>query len=682
MRNKEVIEKMEDKIEYLPFPLNVRTRVGVYLGGTDNADTLLREILNNSEDELAAGHGDTIMLDTNMNGYLFVGDNGRGISIAMSEDRPDTVSAYLSISDLHTGSKFSSTKNARSGMNGLGSSAVNACSETYILMSRITDYNYNRSIPEVKKVWENAGPRSKKDLFYVVICERGIKVYEGAGKLSDLEKMIFQKSSKNGNYKPLPEGQSTMVLFRPDHEIFDSVKAAVPEASIQYFLLIQEKFFNRKLNVYVNGKPVKSTFRNYQFEVLRTIVPKDTSKNKQVSIYITFEYDPSLGPRESYGSVNGLEVNSGQNIQIGEACIKAALKNQYKMKHDYLLNGLHMCVIVLASDVVFSEQIKSNLRSISKVKATDFVDVVKDIEKIMRKNPEYFDLLVDKLDTLAASYKDLGAIERAQKIMDQSSGVQGYRSKMNLKGYSEATRKDRMNAELFIVEGNSAAGSLVLGRKDSTTHAILGLRGKILNCIDKSLEKVLESETIYNILSLIGLGLDVNNVVSGCKTREEAWETIQRKARFGKIIIATDSDVDGDHISNLILTVFSNHARFLIDFGMVYRVISPIFKGYSLSTGKITYYYPDDPYDLETGFPLDLDVKRSVADHTLARYKGLGALDPSEVTDSFFSPSRKLIQITPEDIERSIRLNSDINARKKLLFERNILSNPYGFKDL
>ena len=807
----------EEVIEFLKPRDAVRRRWGMYIGDNSNANVLLREIIDNSGDEISAGYGDSILVSGDFNGFCFVADNGRGIPIAMSPDKPGSTQAYLSISELHSGSKFSNTEVSRVGMNGVGSSATNFLSEEYWLLSRIGEHNYNKSIPDVEKAWNNAGPRSKGDLYYFVKCVKGEKVLESAGRLGDIEKLMF-KGIKN--YQSVPRDLSTIVFFKPDPEIFESTKAEVPVTNLQYFLMIQEKFYNRKVNVYVDGKKINNTFKPYKFELVRYIEPKDDTFNKQVGIYVTFEVDPKLGNKVEMGSVNGLDVNQGQHITIAESCFKTALKDVYKIRHEYLLNGLRVCVILLAGEVMFDSQTKTRLKSITKVKVTDFGDVVKDMEKIMKKNSDYWDLHVSKLNKLAESMKDIGAAELAEKMMDGASGVGLYRSKNDLvPGFAEATGKDRMACELFLCftgdteiltcnnekiafkdlvgriengeelytfscdkngnktktriiaaekiksvdqiveirlndnnsfrctldhkillssgeyveaqyltegmklmslssvdtvidveiinttedvyclevdnplhnfplasgvfasncEGLSAAGSLVTARPDTTKQAILPLRGKILNVTNASAKRAMESQTIYSIFKVIGLGLDVNNVTKDCNTIEEALEIIKQKSRYGKIIISSDADPDGDLIATELLYLFSKFARFMIELGLVYRAISPLWKGKSKTTGKVQYYYPDDEYDVETGFPVDMDEKCHYS-----RFKGLGSLSPEtgEVEDIFFNEStRRLIKITPDGIDYSRALNEDINERKKLLTNRGILTNPYNFKD-
>lgn len=449
-------EFTEEEIRFLPPRDAVRLRPSMYLGSTEKSDVMIREIIDNSCDEISEGFGDTILISNNFNGFCFVADNARGLPITMSKDKPGITQAELSISELHSGSKFEAGNNiARVGLNGVGSACCCFTSSIYILMSKITEFNYDRSIPPVKELWENAGPRSKKDLFYIIVFEEGLKVYEGAGKLKDLEKKIF-KGIKN--YVSIPENQSTIVLFKPDSKIWDDCTPEIPMTNLQYFLLIQEKFFKRKVNVVVDGVNLRSTFSPYKFEFTKTIIPKDTSANKQVGLYITFEADPSLGNAQVYGSVNGLDCNQGTHINLGKSLYKEALKTYFGMKHDYLLNGLKMVIIVLANEVQYNSQTKENLKQITKVKPDDFADVLKDIQKIFKKNEDYWEPHVDKLNQLAESLKSITAIDKAQKMIDSASGNSVYRNKSKfIDCFTDATGSDRWNCELFICEGKLLA---------------------------------------------------------------------------------------------------------------------------------------------------------------------------------------------------------------------------------
>lgn len=746
----------EEEIRFLSPRDACRRRTGMYLGSTENANITIREIIDNSCDEISSGYGDTILISNNFNGYCFVADNGRGLPISMSIDKPDITAAELSITEFHSGSKFDGTDTiARVGMNGIGSSAVNFTSSVYIILSKITENNYNRSIPAVNQAWCESGPRVRKELYYILVMNEGLKVYEGAGRLGDLEKEIFKDCP---GYISLPEGQSTIVLFKPDPTIFENINVEIPLSNLQYFLLIQEKFYKKRVNVIVNGENIRSSFKPYQFEITETIIPKDTTYNKQVGIYITFEADPTLGNVVSAGSVNGLTCDDGCHMSLVKNLYKSALKDYFKVKHDYLLNGFKFVCIVLANECQFNSQTKENLKQITKVKTTDFDDVVKDFQKIFKKNEDYWTEHVGKLNYLAESMKSLSAIDKAQKIIDDAGGRGIYKLKGEIaNGFADATASDRWNCNLFLCftgdteimtsdedisfvdlvrriksgediwtysckptgelisakiiaadkikstnrlckvtldngeeikctpdhemmlangsyktaidlvpgdsmmslsystdihykvdsveiicldvpedvyclevdtpehnfplaagvftkncEGLSAAGSLKKGRKDTRYNAVMPLRGKVKNVKDSSADQAMDNKELFTIFKLIGLGIDVNNVTKDAKTPEEAYELIQRYTRFSKIVIATDADEDGYAIRNGLCYAFLKFARFIIDFGLLYVIESPIFEQNGV------FYYPSDPVIPGTPFRVGMDPNKHYR-----RFKGL-----------------------------------------------------------
>jgi DNA gyrase/topoisomerase IV subunit B len=668
------LEKADD-IKLLKFPDSVRQRIGMYLGGTDaeSINNLLREIIDNSIDECQKT-ADRIFIDRDFNGFNIVADNGRGISIEYNKDAPGIISADLSISTLHSGSKFTDNKNSTIGMNGVGSSAVNAVSEDYILLSKITPLNYDKSLKEVYDLWESCGPRSKKDLFYIVWYKKGIKYFEGAAKKSTIEKKLF---GHLGTWKEIPSGMSTVVMFNPDRELFtETTRMEIPIQNLRYFLLIQEKFYKKRVSILVEGIEMNSSgFSGYRNEFIKQIIPEDTSMNEKIDLFISFEADPELGTKETSGSVNSLKVDHGVHISYVEDCFAKALKEAYGIKHRFLTNGLRLCVIALASEVTFASQTKEKLKNFTKVKPSDFNPLIKEFQKIFRKDPEYWETHVGKLNFLAESMKSLSAAEKAQKIIDNASGSSVYRSKADMiPGFSDATAGagDRWNCELFITEGLSPSGSLKAGRKGTQYHAIMPLRGKVKNVKDSTADQMMDNKELFTIFKVLGLGIDANNVTHGCKTPEEAFEKIKKHARYGKICIATDADEDGLAIQNGLLYAISKFARFLVDFGLVYISESPIYE----QGGK--YFYPSDPRQAGTQFPVGLNPNKY-----FRRFKGLGSLDGSDVYDSFYNPAtRRLIQVTPEGIDYSMRLVEDIDSRKKLLFDKGILSNPYGFSDL
>lgn len=230
----------------------VRTRPGMFVGDvtvsaagpkdqfghqtSPAALTCHREIVDNATDEIK-NYGDLILDYTDFNGYNMICDNGRGvpINLTMLDDGKQLTEAKLSITELHAGSNFDNSKESLSGMNGVGSSATNFLSTRYILLSRIGEHNWNISTPEVRALWEKSGPRSKKDLYYIVVCERGEVVYESAHKLKDISKMIFKDVQ---DYREIPEGFSTIVLFKLDPEVFENTNTVAPTKNLENFIQI------------------------------------------------------------------------------------------------------------------------------------------------------------------------------------------------------------------------------------------------------------------------------------------------------------------------------------------------------------------------------------------------------------------------------------------------------------
>ena len=535
------MEEKEIKIKLLEFPECVREKVGMYVGGAEDATVIFREIIDNSMDEAYSSSCDNIYIHQNFNGFHFVADNGRGLPITMSEDKPDQTQASLAVGSLHAGSKFdgSSSGDAKIGTNGVGSSCTNALSEKFVVLSRVTKDNYDKSIPDVKSVWDSYGPRSKGDIFYYLEYNKGYKVKETAGKLHELEKLIFGDKYKN----QLPEGYNTYILFKPDKEIFESVKSKLPTKNLEYFMLIQEKFYKKNVNVILNGQSIAGNYPRYKYEVCKTITPADTSFNKKVGFYMTFEVDPNLGSRDTMASCNGLCTDQGHHVQIAEVCFKDALIRNYNITHNYLLNGLRMVVVTLFQEGVFDSQTKVRLKSIVKVKSSDFEEVTKELVKVFRSDPEYWDLHAQRLNAYAESMVSLSTMDRIKKDLMKSVTAGHMKGKAFLPDKLDdatAGSKDRMKCELFLTEGDSAAGSLLQGRESAEFHAIMGLKGRTLNTINKTEEQMMDNKELFTIFQAIGLGTDTYNISSEAKSHEEKWEIIQKYARYGKIIISTD----------------------------------------------------------------------------------------------------------------------------------------------
>lgn len=642
----------EIEIKLLNYPDNVRTRPSMYVGGTENPDIIFREVTDNFCDEsYACPTCNKGFIHQNFNGYHLVMDNGRGLPITMSIDVPDKTQAELATGSLHAGSKFEATGVNRVGMNGIGQKATNALSNKFIVMSKITQENYDKSIPKVKEVWEFHGPRSKKDLFYYLEYHKGVKSVETAGELKELSELAFGKKYD----RELPEGYSTIIMFIPDETIFDTVKSSAPVKNLQYFMLIQEKFNKRKVEVTVNDKPIIDDFQPYKYELTRTVIPAKNDKNKQVRMYMTFEVDPNLGSRETQGSINSLVINQGHHIQIAEACYREALVRHFNLTHSYIFNGLKMVVIVLAEEFLYSGQTKEICKSIVGVKSSDFGDVVKDIVKIFRTDQEYWDLHVQRLNAYAESMTSISAIDKIKKLVPVASEKGDKSRSLVPKKVAEASapQSERHLCELYICEGNSAASTLIKAR-NSRYISVLPLRGRPKQTTNLDFEKVLDNKEMYDLVATVGMGMNQYYNLDS--------------PRYGKIVIATDADDDGAVIGATLVGTVLTHMTFLITTGMLYIAESPIYK----QNGK--YFFPSD-IDSKGNIP-GLDLKKP-----LVRYKGLGELNTSDAKHAFFDPnSRRLIRVTPEGAEEALKILSSTSARRELMESNKLLTNPYKLK--
>lgn len=505
------------------------------------AITCIQEIISNAMDVISENPASrTLVIDTEHYGpYVLVGDDSWGLPIGWSVDVPGVTQAKLSISSLHSGSKFAGrgeSAGASIGRHGVGSSAVAACSASYVLLSKITPENYDKSIPAVQELWESTGPRSKKDLFYIVhYTDCGNLAYEGAMKLSDIEKYLGVTN--------MPTGMSTIVMYTLSPTIFPSSLTEIPYDNLNYFLLIQKEFYRRKIDIWANGVLLSpKDLVNYRFKILKTFSPKDTSKNKELSVLIYFDIDPEMTPRQYFGSVNGLSLEDGVHLKYITSAYETALKTAYGITHKYLTPGFKMCGILLAEAIGFDSQTKTNLKTIAKVTSADFTaNLVKDFQKIFKAYPDEFEPHVARLQMIYESMRSFSAVDKAKKMITSAQGNAAYRSRIEaIPGFSDATSSDRWNAECFIVEGLSAAGSLKNGRQNTLYHAVLPLRGKVLNVSEKTAEQVLDNKEFATIFKMIGLGIDQYNVTTGCSTPDEAWAAIQKNARYGKICISTD----------------------------------------------------------------------------------------------------------------------------------------------
>jgi DNA gyrase subunit B len=269
------------------------------------------------------------------------------------------------------------------------------------------------------------------------------------------------------------------------------------------------------------------------------------------------------------------------------------------------------------------------------------------------KLTEYFDIHADVtkriLDRVIQAAKARLAAKKAREMVRRKSALEASTLPGKL---ADCSTKKREKSELFIVEGDSAGGSAKQAR-DREFQAILPLRGKILNVEKSSLDKVLKSDTISDIITALGTGIDDDFDIS--------------KSRYGKIFIMTDADVDGAHIRTLILTLFFRHFREMINDGMVYIAIPPLFK---LTLGKESHYVYTEKEQVQIMKELRGDTNRKVG---VQRYKGLGEMNPEQLWTTTMDPStRRMAKVTMEDAELAdsiltTLMGNDVEDRRRFI---------------
>lgn len=631
---------MEDKeinIIALEFPESVRTRTGMYLGSTDNPDVCLREVIDNSVDELygcSTCNKIDIQIKSGKQGeWYVVADNGRGIPIILDEDKGIT-KTELAMTTINAGSKFKGEE-VSVGMNGTGASAVNATCSRFIMLSKITDLNYNKSIEAVKDFYIS---NPNIEGFYVIEFDKGIKIFESAMSYdSIIEKYRFN----------FPTGMSTITAFMPDPTIWKSIEANYNKKSLSYLGIILNKFYNKTCEINIDGQSVDTSFESYPYEFIKTISITEGEKTRSARFYINFDVDKDLSVTEFTGSVNSLIVNRGIHIDWAKRSFQDALKTHYHILHDYTWCGLKINVIALCGNVDFSSQTKERVVKLDNLYIDEVMpELACEFHNIFAKNEDYFKTHVQRLNEYADSINKISAINKVKQVVGTVDGGNRVRSKLP-SSVKDAASNDRSQCELFIVEGQSASGTMLKARNPEI-HAIMELRGVPLNSINLDLDTIMDNEEMCGIVTAIGSGVNEYFRLENC--------------RYGKVILSADSDPDGERINSMILGFIARKMTFLIEAGMVYIALAPFY-----AQGN-TYAYPGEDY-------------RTIIDMNkpFTRIKGIGEASVIQAKEWYFDVNkRRLIQIKANNLDYVFSLLTSSYERKNLMIRKNIIIDKYG----
>lgn len=582
----------------------VRKRPGMYIGSTSSRGLhhLVWEIIDNSIDEALAGYASEINVTVEKDNWIKVTDNGRGIPVDIQEKmgRP-AVEVILTV--LHAGGKFDGgSYKVSGGLHGVGSSVVNALSsklEVYVHKNGEIHYqSYTRGVPD-----------------------------------ADLK--VIGETDKTG----------TVIRFKADEEIF--TETTEYEIEILQKRIKELAFLNKGLEIkLIDERGEENLEFKYHYEggiksyveglnktkeaLHEEIIYMDDSKD-EIEVEIAMQYN--LGYTSTLLTyANNIYTHEGGTHEDGFKRALTKVINNYATKQNLIKSteerlsgedvreGLTAIVSIKHTDPQFEGQTKTKLGNSEARTITDQLFSA-GFERFLMENPQTARVIVEK--GITAQHARVAA-KKAREMTRRKSALEV----SSLPGkLADCSSKDPAKSELFIVEGDSAGGSAKSGR-NSKIQAILPLRGKILNVEKARLDRILGNNEIRSMVTALGSGIGEEFDIS--------------KARYHKIVIMTDADVDGAHIRTLLLTFFYRFMRPLIEHGYVYIAQPPLYK---LEQGKKKHYVYDDEA---------LDILRSTLPETpkisMSRYKGLGEMNADQLWETTMDPEqRNLLQVELDD---------------------------------
>jgi len=578
----------------------VRRRPGMYIGSTGpkGLHHLVYEVLDNSIDEALAGRCDKIIITLHKDNSVSVLDNGHGIPVGI-HPKTGIPALELVMTKLHAGGKFGGDGYKISGgLHGVGVSVVNALSE-WLEVEVYTD----------GKIYK--------------------QTYQRGQKVTDIQ--VIGTTSKTG----------TKVTFLPDSEIFDTVE-------FDYNVLNQRirelAYLNKGLELIFTNEKTGET-NKYKFEGGIKSYVKFLNKNKDVlhktpiyfegikdDVVVEFALQYNTGYQENiFSFANNINTTEGGTHEVGFKTALTRVINDYARKNNLLKNengnltgedireGLTAIISVKLRDPQFEGQTKTKLGN---MEVRGIVDSFTSdaLTYFLEQNPSVAKKILDKAISAARARE---AARRARELTRRKSALEISALPGKL---ADCTVKDPALAELFIVEGDSAGGSAKQGR-DRRYQAVLPLRGKIINVEKARLDKILGNEEIKTIITALGTGIGEDFDLN--------------KARYHKVIIMTDADVDGAHIRTLLLTFFYRYMTPLLEAGYIYIAQPPL---YLVKKGKIEKYLYSDQ-ELERTLE---EIGRDGV--TVQRYKGLGEMNADQLSETTMNPeTRTLLQVCIED---------------------------------
>ncbi|MCM3635631.1 DNA topoisomerase (ATP-hydrolyzing) subunit B [Paenibacillus camelliae] len=592
----------ESQIQVLEGLEAVRKRPGMYIGSTSakGLHHLVWEVVDNSIDEALAGHCDQIDVIIHEDNRVTVIDNGRGIPVGMNTKlNKSTLEVVLTV--LHAGGKFGGDGyKVSGGLHGVGVSVVNALSE------------------HVKVQVKRDGHLHQQE--YV----RGVPQY-------DIK--VIEDTDETG----------TTVTFKPDSEIF--TETTVFEYEILQTRIRELAFLNKGIKLTLKDERT-GQFEEFHYEGGISEFVKYLSRHREViheePIYVegnrdNIQVEVSLQYNTSYSDylysfANNIHTHEGGTHESGFKSALTRIVNEYARRMSLLKDsdtnftgddvreGLTAIISVKIPEPQFEGQTKTKLGN-SEVRGIVESLFSEKFQEFLNENPSVSKKIIEK-GLQAARARE--AAKKARELTRRKSVLEVGSLPGKL---ADCSSKDASISELYIVEGDSAGGSAKQGR-DRHFQAILPLRGKILNVEKARLDRILSNAEIRAIITALGTGIGEDFDIE--------------KARYHKVVIMTDADVDGAHIRTLLLTFFYRYMRQIIEAGFIYIAQPPLFK---IERNKVVRYalteQERDEIVLEMGEGNKINIQR---------YKGLGEMDATQLWETTMDPeSRTMLQVSISD---------------------------------
>lgn len=644
-KNKSSTGYSSDQITVLEGLEPVRKRPGMYIGstGTEGLHHLVWEIVDNGIDEALAGHATSVSVVMLADGGIKVTDDGRGIPVDIHpKTGKSTVETVLTV--LHAGGKFGDGGyKVSGGLHGVGSSVVNALSKklivTVYLNGKIHQQEYQKGMPQGDlKVIGKTKRRGTEITFYP-------------------DETIF-KESQEFNYNT--------ILDRLRH-------AAYLTKGIHTSL--EDEVSGKRYGFYFEGG-IQSYVKH--LNVGKEPVDDDIfyvdKMAKDVQVEVALQYTDAYSEQIKSFANNVLNPEGGTHLTGFRAALTRVI-NDYARKNGLLKEkeenlsgedtreGITAIILVKIPDPQFEGQTKSKLGN---PEVRGYVETIMNehFNYYLEEHPQVARKIVGKALLAARARK---AARAARDNILRKGVLDGASMPGKL---ADCSSKDPKASEIYLVEGDSAGGSAKTGR-DSKTQAILPLRGKVLNVERARLDKMLANNEIVALIKALGVGIEDSFDLNGL--------------RYNRIIIMTDADVDGSHISTLLMTFFFRYMREVVDGGHIYLAKPPLFELVRASRKNPVFIYDEGDLDIaldaaiakrkEEGAKVNKDDERlkQAGFMELKRYKGLGEMDAEQLFETTMNPEKRvLVQVQVEDAERSDMIfnklmGSEVEPRKNFI---------------